>query len=482
MSQYFPPYNNPSEIIKVELDLSNYATKKDINDITHVDVSGFTSKTILAALKTEVDKIDADKLKTVPVDLAKLSNVVKNEVVKKADYNTKVTNIESQIAGVTKKTVDNLADITKLKAVDTNNFVLKTKLASDVTTLENKIDTVDKKIPDISGLATKTSLTYYLQTAKFNSKVTEVENKIKSADIIDKSANTKANTIRSDLTSYATKTDVATDITVIKNDYVTNSSLTSQLNDLKSQHITDEVKKVEDKVNENKKEIIFVKEFFSYEYHSNLVYDCKLNSFKIYALSYILDWKPKNIYDLSTKNELSSTQNINNFYPSIKNISGELYVSFSGNYFVQDIVNISHNVINIYCVYKLDPIDFSKNNKFTIQNTLFGAIEITKNANTSQYKYKGYGICFDESEEFTQVRKEGNFNHTTSARNVIIFGADMSFSKHSNNKANNIYVMGKDYIQKINDTTIYAEKMFYRNFTDPGHKFILGLFNYNSLL
>ena len=79
-----------------------------------------------------------------PVDLAKLSNVVKNEVVKKADYNTKVTNIESQIAGVTKNTVDNLADITKLKAVDTNNFVLKTKLAS-VTALENKIDTVDKK-------------------------------------------------------------------------------------------------------------------------------------------------------------------------------------------------------------------------------------------------------------------------------------------------------------------------------------------------
>ena len=55
----------------------------------------------------------------------------------------------------------------------------------------------------------------------------------------------------------------------------------------------------------------------------------------------------------------------------------------------------------------------------------------------------------------------------------------MSFSKHTNNKANNIYVMGKDYIQKINDTTIYAEKMFYRNFTDPGHKFILSL-HYNG--
>ena len=79
------------------------------------------------------------------------------------------------------------------------------------------------------------------------------------------------------------KADVATDITAIKNDYVTNASLTSQLNNLKSQHITDEVKKVEDKVNENKKENI--KGSFSYEYHSNLVYDCKLNSFKIYASS-----------------------------------------------------------------------------------------------------------------------------------------------------------------------------------------------------
>ena len=85
---------------------------------------------------------------------------------------------------------------------------------------------------------------------------------------------------KNDLTGYAKKADVATDITTIKNNYVTNASLTSQLNDLKSQHITDEVKKVEDKVNENKKEIIFVRGFFSYEYHSDFVYDCKLNFIK----------------------------------------------------------------------------------------------------------------------------------------------------------------------------------------------------------
>ena len=205
MSQYFPPYGSSSKNIKVELGLSNYATKDDVKNITHVDVSSYASKTNLAALKTEVDKIDTDKLKTIPADLANLSNVVKNDVVNKTDYNTKITSIENQIAGITKNTVDNLADITKLKAVDTSNFVLKTKLTADVNTLENKIDGVEEKMPDVSGLATKSSLTSYLQTATFNSKATEVENKIKATDIVAKSAITKANTIKSDLNGYAKK-------------------------------------------------------------------------------------------------------------------------------------------------------------------------------------------------------------------------------------------------------------------------------------
>ena len=201
-SQYYPPYKSSRNNIKVELDLSNYATKKDINDITHVAVSGFASKTNLAAFKTEVDKIDADKLKTVPVDLAKLSNVVKNDVVKKTDYSTKVTSIEAQIAGLTKNTVGNLADITKLKAIDTNSFVLKTKLASDVTTLENKIDDVEKKNPDVSGLATKSSLTVYLQTDTFNSKVSEIENKIKANDTLAKSVGTRITSIETNLNGF----------------------------------------------------------------------------------------------------------------------------------------------------------------------------------------------------------------------------------------------------------------------------------------
>ena len=202
---YYPPYKSTSNNVKVELDLTNYATKTDLKNITHVDVSSFASKTNLAALKTEVDKIDVDKLKTTPTDLAKLTNAVKHDVVKKTDYNTKVTSIEAQTAGLTKNTVDNLADKTKLKAIDTNSFVNKTKFSADINTLDDKMDGVERKIPDISGLATKTSLNSYLQTSTFNSKVTKVESKIKAADIIAKSANTKANTIRSDLTAYARK-------------------------------------------------------------------------------------------------------------------------------------------------------------------------------------------------------------------------------------------------------------------------------------
>ena len=87
MSTYYPPYKSSSNNIKVEVDLTNYATKTDLKNITHVDVSSFASKTNLAALKTEVDKIDADKLTTVLVDLAKLTSAVENDLVKKTDYN-----------------------------------------------------------------------------------------------------------------------------------------------------------------------------------------------------------------------------------------------------------------------------------------------------------------------------------------------------------------------------------------------------------
>ena len=495
MSNYDPPYKSSSNNVKAELDLTNYATKTDLKNMTHVDVSSFASKANLAALKTEVDKIDVDKLKTTPTDLAKLSNVVKNDVVKKTDYNAKVTSIEGQIAGITKNTVDNLADITKLKAIDTNNFVLKTKLASDVTNLENKIDSVDKIIPDISGLATKTSLTSYLQTSTFNSKVTEVENKIKSDDIIAKSANTKGNTIRSDLTGYAKKADVATHITAIKNDYVTNASLTSRLNDLKSQHIATEVMGIdnktkknasdilglenklilkEDTINENERGLSIFRGFFFYLKQNHLVYECKVDSFT-FNNKKILKWKSIGIFNYSDYYSMKSIENTKKEMPVLKN-DERLYVYLQGNHFQQNNVLtssndhvINKNMVNIYIVYKLDPLASTRDTSFTIQNALFGATQITKNAtDNSKNNYKGYGICFDEGSKFSHTINEGGHAHTTDARNVLIFGADRSFSVHVTNRGNNIYLMGTGLTQSINDTTMYAEKNFYRKFTDFG--------------
>ena len=139
-----------------------------------------------------------------------------------------------------------------------------------------------------------------------------------------------------------------------------------------------------------------------------------------------------------------------------------------------------NNAINIYCVYKLDPIASNRDTSYTIQNALFGAVQITKNATDfDKSNYKGYGICFDERSQFSHTITENGHAHTTNGRNVLIFGADMSFSTHATNRANHIYLMGDGLTQGINDTTLYVEKKYWRNFTDPGKKFVLSL-HYNN--
>ena len=95
MSQYFPKLYGPFRgDINVKVDLSNYATKTDLKNVSHVDVSSFALKSNFASLKTKVDKVDIDKLGPVPVDLSKLSEVVKNDVVKKTEYNKLVTKVD----------------------------------------------------------------------------------------------------------------------------------------------------------------------------------------------------------------------------------------------------------------------------------------------------------------------------------------------------------------------------------------------------
>ena len=289
-----------------------------------------------------------------------------------------------------------------------------------------------------------------------------------------------------------------------KADYVTNASLTSQLNNLKSQHIAIEVTGIdnktkkyasdilalenklqqkEDTINENKIGFSIFRGFFYYLQQSNLVYECKIDSF-IFDIKKISKWNSTGVLNISDYYSMNGIKDTKNETPILKN-DEKMYVYLKGSHIQQNNVLttsndhvINDNVINIYIVYKLDPITL-RDTTFTIQNALFGAMEITKNTDTSKYNYKGCGICFDEREEFTHVGKRSNFSDTKDGRNVIIFGVDMSFSKHANNKANNIYVMDKDYIQKINNTTIYAETIYYRNFTDPGKKFGLSL-HYNG--
>ena len=170
---------------------------------------------------------------------------------------------------------------------------------------------------------------------------------------------------------------------------------------------------------------------------------------------------------------INAVGNSKSVLPELKN-DGRMHVSLSGNHFQQNKVIIPNNntVVNIYCVYKIDSIASTRDDTFTVQNALFGAVEITKNADTSKYNYKGYGICFDEGGTFSK----GNINN---GRNVLIFGVHKSSLVHANNKANNIYVMGDPFVQGINDSTLYAEKAYSQNFTQPSKKFVLS-FHYNG--
>ena len=103
---------------------------------------------------------------------------------------------------------------------------------------------------------------------------------------------------------------------------------------------------------------------------------------------------------------------------------------------------------------------------------MFGAVKITKIANISNFKYEGYGICFDSESSFS-------FGNRINAKNEIIFGVNNSNSSHSTNKTQNSYVLGKDFVQGINNTIIYAEKIYKTNFTEQSEEFVLSL-HYNG--
>ena len=250
--------------------------------------------------------------------------------------------------------------------------------------------------------------------------------------------------------------------------------------DLSNYATKDDVKKVEDKVDENERGLSFNRGFFFYLQKNHYVYECKSSSFDITipantTINFKINtWKSTSIFS-SSSNNIIAVKNASGDLPKL-GVVNDYCVNLSGNHFQQNkanVFNIYNNIsTNIYCVYKLDSISSSRDSTSTVQNALFGSIQITKNADTSKYKYEGYGICFDEGGTFS-------IGNITNGRNVLIFGVHESSLTHANNKANNIFVMSDGFVQGINDMTLYAEKIYSQNFTQPNKKFVLSL-HYNN--
>ena len=239
--------------VTVDLQLERVATKKDLEGITHVDTRSFVLKTNLSALKTEVDKLDIPKLGTLPTDVAKLTNKVAYDLIEKTDFNSLKTKVNENVTDndnlktkvdknhlTAETSINNLK--TKVDGIDLSKYVKKSGY-------DTKVGHLELKIPDFSGK---------LNTSDFISKVSELENEIKTAEqkphttnLATKSSVTAVKNKIPNVNGFIKKTDYVTEIISIKNDYVTKAALTSQLNDLKRQHIADEVKKFDDKVKKN---------------------------------------------------------------------------------------------------------------------------------------------------------------------------------------------------------------------------------------
>ena len=191
MSQYFPkPYEPFGGDINVNVDLSNYATKADIKNISHADTSSFALKTNLANLKTEVDKLDIDKLKPLPDDASNLRIVVTNEVVKKTDYNAKITATENKIPNISHLVTKTLVNKVEHKIPDISNLATKTALTNlsntvpDISTLikksdcDTKIAEIESKYVSTTGFDSKLQVNF-ITKRNFDAKKFQVENNIK---------------------------------------------------------------------------------------------------------------------------------------------------------------------------------------------------------------------------------------------------------------------------------------------------------------
>ena len=448
--------------INVKVDLSNYATKLDIKNISHDDTSSFALKTNLANLKSEVNKLDIDKLVLVPTDLSKLSNVVKNDVVNKDVYDKLVV---------------------KVNEIDTSDFVLKTKYDTGKSELENKIpDTrglskktdyntkiteIEGKTPNVTNLATKTALTTIenkipsvsnlVKKTDYNTKVTEIENKLNNHNHDKYIDTSEFNKLAADVfnarlaqANLITKTDFDTKL----------SSLNRKIKQNKTKHLLVE--------NEFKKlktfdwDYFIGKNRFEEDGTQNYLVVQPLNKYfeVITNTDFVSPWKSKRLHAESIK---PPTISDNSLTPTLNYYGIKIRAKFTGSSLKPPKISYTHGkVVNIYIVYELNKI-YTKTTP-TLVNCLFGAVSLTKNADIDKYKYSGYGIGFDRGSVYSVGNGFG--------RNVIIFGVDMSSSVHVDNKGKDILILGKGPTQGLGEHSLTAEKIYSVNFTNNNENIV----------
>ena len=319
MSKYFPKTSSHEKNIKVKIYLTNYATKADINNITHVGTSDLALKTNLSSLKSEVDKLDIDKLVPIPNDLNKLSNVLKNGAVKKTEYNKLVT---------------------KVNNIDTSDFVLKTNYNTKITELENKT-------PDISNLATKTALT------TVENKIPSISNLVKKTDY-----NTKVTEIGKEITDH--KHDKYIDTSKF-NTLATNlfNTRIAQANSITKTDLVAKLSSLNRKITANKTRHFLTGNDLSYCHGKNYFdEDGALNYFLFQPLfkylevahvgniTYIFSWKSRGLHDTKIKAIVIANYLLNaqiNIYDM-----GKIRIKFNGSFLNRFPPTMPHrNVVGI---------------------------------------------------------------------------------------------------------------------------------------
>ena len=343
--------------------------------------------------------------------------------------------------------------------------------------IDAKITEIEGKILDVCNLARKTALTTVeytipdvgnlIEKTDYNTKVTEIENKL----------NNRNHDKYIDISEFNKLAVDVFNARIAQANFITKTDFDSKLLSLNRKSTSNKTKNilVENELNKLK---TFDSSYFTDNSHfeedgtqNYLVFQPMYKYFKVFSitqyLEYVSEWKSTGLSNESIKTISTSVNRLN---PTLSYYGTKIRVNFTGGCLKQPKISYTHRkVVNIYIVYELGAS--SSNNSYpTLKNCLFGAVTLTKNAHIDKYGYSGYGIGFDRRGRFSFPG--GGFG-----QNVLISGVDMSSSAHIDNKKKDILVLGIGSTQGL-EHTLTAEKMYLINFTVTNIKSCLSL-HYN---